>query len=880
MSWFEKKKPLPTPQGMEHKAPVHQAVSTKSSYQTTLRTAILSKEEQDFIFNPTKYINEFSPLYNKALQSSTKDKWLSRTDYIKLLIKKSLEKTIKTKEAQHFIGYLHEIKEDLKTQVPEKKQDDSTYNNLIKDIDKANTMKEVGDVNQAATLAHISNKITTDQIQKIYSLIHEKDTYIERSNNKLVDTFKSRLDQAKDTKEVGEIIREINNSTLSTSYKTQFETLAKRKMTEFLHAAQKEETDSTIMDSFKSRIDKSNNIDILNQIGIDIVDAVADGKFAKAKVIPSDINKLHELVDDKISRLYKKKIGTTEEFIEKYRSYRSDTDPKTMSITVISNEVAQLKELRKEILKTSLSQNKKDTLETIINSKINGITELKQKQEVKSLDDIDKPDFESFKKGVELVMLAVSEAKTHKEIVDLGYQIGKVSKALGSTSDPKIQELMDNLITLYNTKRRQIIDDKPKITSVSEYEISNLEYEASHVPKEMLPPQEISDVTKYIWGLPEHEAIKKYVDKELKKYQYNVDFTDKQKVDLDAIEKSKPWVLLTKAQILKEYPEKAEEYTRDLWTYKSKKSDYDKNATSAVYWRSKVEKIASGEWEKINANYLKEQWQKEVKEAISKGKPVPYDIVKMYPEFTKAQSARDRYNKGRSTSFANVSIAVDKSHQENTGIKIKRQDGKALDEKTADETIKAVSQLQSVIGDITSIMKREDLTISHTGKKHPFLSTAAGIFHGSDITISLGNHTGSHELGGHFIDETAKKRHPEKPLYDYGLVAFAKQNMNGGEQSIERALTLKKSKSEDELADARELRYMLGNYWKRVEEVWARLIEQYTAYKDKGIQGTDLLHHPYELYIKTPAYWDNVIFVSMVPKIEAELNRKIKLAGE
>jgi hypothetical protein len=100
--------------------------------------------------------------------------------------------------------------------------------------------------------------------------------------------------------------------------------------------------------------------------------------------------------------------------------------------------------------------------------------------------------------------------------------------------------------------------------------------------------------------------------------------------------------------------------------------------------------------------------------------------------------------------------------------------------------------------------------------------------------------------------------------------------MNGG---VEQAISLSKSKAPELLETARELKFRLGAYWNRPEELFARLMEQYTAYKTKGVD-TTYLHYPYEEYTVTPAYWEDEVFQSMIPQIEAELKRKIELAKD
>ncbi len=914
MTWTEQQKQIQTNKGLEKKSPKHYEVSTKSTYQTTLRTPILSAEEIDFMSNPAKYINEFSPLYNKALQSSTKDKWSARTDYIKLLIKKALEHSIKDKESQHFIMYLHEIKEDVKEKEPEKQKDKSVDDQLneeyilkVSELSKGDTVRRVRDSQNLRVVGITDNNVFLKDMT-ITSGPHSKPKLIEIKNGtiggyifiekyvspidtelnkvqKIIDNFKTMADF-----ETGMgILSQISiNHHPSIDQQSRMRTMAKVLVTKGYDL----ENNNKLYEDLISQINSATTTQKLDDLHQDANRAEVSGKITFTQL--QEIYMLINDRDEKVRVAQKENLKKLQsqyqvgDFLERLPDIESVIKPGIYTITQIiphkemtfgnasPTDVRVVNEYRIAKVNPDGTLNQIGGMvltATIMSNTFKKTTPNRQSE-------LNKATIEQTKN---ILIEGINKISTIKGLDEFDARLKEhlIANGITSVQDPRI---IDVIVAL-NKRRRDLSGDMAKgrlddkiIKQASEWEIKNLQYEATHKPPEMLPPKEISDVTQYVWGVSEQEAIKKYVEKELNKYKSNVDYVQKEKEKLDKIAEVNPYVLLTKAEIQRQYPEKAEEYLRVMWSYKQLKATYDNNMQSAAYWKSKVEKIQSGEWEKINTNYLREQWQKEVKEAIKHGKPVPYDIVKLYPEFTKAQNSRDRYNKGRSTSFANVSIAVDKSHQENTGIKIKRQDGKALDQKTADETIKAVSQLQSVIGDITQIMKREDLTISHTGKKHPFLSTASGIFHGSDITISLGNHTGSHELGGHFIDETAKKRHPEQPLYDYALISFAKKNMNGGKYAIERALSLSKSKSEEELANARELRYMLGSYWERLEEIWSRLIEQYTAYKNRGIQGTDLLHHPYELYIRTPAYWDDVTFVSMIQKIETELNRKIELA--
>lgn len=410
--------------------------------------------------------------------------------------------------------------------------------------------------------------------------------------------------------------------------------------------------------------------------------------------------------------------------------------------------------------------------------------------------------------------------------------------------------------------------EKSKLSSEGEH----LKWEVEHKPDAYKPPKEYtkSETEQYTWGVPEKVAIERYIEKETKTYERSV----KQVEELQDRFKdtSKKWDALSRA----ERKDPANQTLR--YEYYSQKSDLKKDMEGYKWWNKKLIMLKSGEWGKINQNSLKDRYATEVKNAIKKGKPVPYDVIKQYPEFTKSQNARERYEKGKHTSFANVSIAVDDTRKETHGIKIKLQSGKAMTDKKADEIIKTLSQFQSAVGDITQIMKKEDLTVSHTSGKHPFLSNAAGMYRPWDKTVTMGYPgVAAHEYG-HFIDETAKKN-KDAPKYNFELLARAKSSFNGG---VEQAISLSKRKSKEQLTDARVLRVHLGTYWKRPEEIFARMVEQYTAYKNQDMPLDDykLTHRSFKKYTETPAYWDKEAFDKLIPNLENEIHRKIELAEE
>ena len=425
-------------------------------------------------------------------------------------------------------------------------------------------------------------------------------------------------------------------------------------------------------------------------------------------------------------------------------------------------------------------------------------------------------------------------------------------------------------------KKVQAIKDKPFFEPdvIQKSKIKNaaeaLKWEAAHPPKEMQPPKEFTDAeTKnFLWGVSEKEAVDKIVAKERSDLVRWVSNQNKDEVRFKGLEKK--WTSLNRKE------QKLPENQELRYQYFSLKKDAAKYSDSAKYWQRKINAIDSGEYQKINKNGLHNKYVDQVKKAIKTGKPVPHNVIKQYPEFTKAQNSRERYNKGRHTSFANVSIAVDESKKEMHGIKIKLQNGKPMTDKKADQIVGALSQLQNVVGDITHIMRKENLTISHTSGKHPFLSTYAGVYHPTDKTVTMGMQgVAAHEMA-HFIDGAAKE-HEGETKYDYNLLAKAKLEWNGG---AKQALSQSRRKSKEELKEARELKVHLGGYWSRPEEIFARLVEQYTAYKNQDLSEDESYYsnRPYSWYAKTPAYWSKSEFEKLVPELEIEINRKIKLA--
>jgi ppGpp synthetase/RelA/SpoT-type nucleotidyltranferase/SAM-dependent methyltransferase len=303
---------------------------------------------------------------------------------------------------------------------------------------------------------------------------------------------------------------------------------------------------------------------------------------------------------------------------------------------------------------------------------------------------------------------------------------------------------------------------------------------------------------------------------------------------------------------------------------------------------------------------LRSQYQRIVKTAISKGKPVPREVIAQSADFRTAMGARARYEKAWRTSFANVSSAVDARMVETRGYKVKRQDGHAIMQDQRDEIAQGVSEVEEALGPLADLFRQTALTIAHTSGKHPFLKTAAGLYQTGEVTISTGI-AGldkrpipvlAHELG-HWLDFEAgratgvkarrvtgswgrAKLRASSSVADadfskagpgYQLLMDARATINNVRE-VERTLKLHLNATADlkEKARIERTKVTLGPYWREPAEVWARLVEQFVA--TRLGRGGVAMHAPEE-YHMMPGWWRAADFAPFIPRIEAEAQRRL-----
>lgn len=263
------------------------------------------------------------------------------------------------------------------------------------------------------------------------------------------------------------------------------------------------------------------------------------------------------------------------------------------------------------------------------------------------------------------------------------------------------------------------------------------------------------------------------------------------------------------------------------------------------FWSTKDEAYIKGRKSSESAS-MKKEYIDIIRKEMKDGKLVPKEIIDQFPELKKAVGDYERYLKGWKTSFANKSTFVEESGIK--GLKFKRQDGKPIDEAQKKEILDSLAEFEMVHGDIKDILEKLDLTISHTSGKRPFLTEFGGLYHPSEKTITIGVKSPlavllgkegdikafTHELTHALDDATGEMtRNPVYSLkgqYDKELMEKARNSMNTGRFG-DINLTERKGLSAEEKARVQERKISLGQYWNRPNEMFARMVEQYTAMK-------------------------------------------------
>lgn len=304
-------------------------------------------------------------------------------------------------------------------------------------------------------------------------------------------------------------------------------------------------------------------------------------------------------------------------------------------------------------------------------------------------------------------------------------------------------------------------------------------------------------------------------------------------------------------------------------------------------------------------NKYRLEYRDRIKDAIRRAEPVPPAIIAQRVEFQRAFDGRARYEKGRHTSFANNSIAVDLRLWESRGVKIKLQNGEAMRATIAEEIARGLDEIEAAVDcSLRDALKATNITIAHTQGKHPFMrGDAGGLYSSTDRTVTIGTrtHTGrlirslAHELLGHWLDyeagrtmraetrvrkgkhyisvsalseySVARGQHSEdRDVREDGyVIAFAASRMR--DRMLAEKIARQKDQNTELEPDDREIyRFVLGrgDYYYRPREIWARLCEMWAA---RHFAEPTIAFEPFDWYTQRAAYWSATDFEILKPLV-------------
>ncbi|HZQ09842.1 MAG TPA: hypothetical protein VFD70_24910 [Anaerolineae bacterium] len=319
--------------------------------------------------------------------------------------------------------------------------------------------------------------------------------------------------------------------------------------------------------------------------------------------------------------------------------------------------------------------------------------------------------------------------------------------------------------------------------------------------------------------------------------------------------------------------------------------------------------------ERVNKYRL--EYRDRIKDAIRHGEPVPPAIIAQRVEFQRAFDGRARYEKGRHTSFANNSIAVDLRLWESRGVKIKLQNGDAMRAEVAEEIARGLEEIEAAVGcSLCGLLKATNITIAHTQGKHPFMrGDAGGLYSSTDRTVTIGTHTRTgrlirslaHELLGHWLDYEAgatmqAETRVKKGKHYLSISALSEYSVAHGQRSEDRdvcedgyVIAFAASRMRDRMLaekiarqkdqdmglapDDREIyRFVLGrgDYYYRPREIWARLCEMWAA---RHFAQSAIAFETFEWYTQRAAYWSATDFEILEPLVANALHWRLTRLG-
>lgn len=416
---------------------------------------------------------------------------------------------------------------------------------------------------------------------------------------------------------------------------------------------------------------------------------------------------------------------------------------------------------------------------------------------------------------------------------------------------------------------------------------------------------------KLIFKAPEKapKPLKDFIAEEKAKVQTPETPTEKA-LKYEEGKRVEPWQVLEADYIEKVRKSRLTYYEKRIVELKALKqtAQIQRDIQALEFWQKKFSTFESAR----DYGDTRKEYIKSVKNAISKGAAVPQEVIAQYPEFRTARDARERYHKGERTSFGNRTIAVDDTMQAERGYKVKRQDGTQITDRQKKEIADGVDEIEEITGSLKQVFQDADITFAHTNGTNPFMRVAGGLWSPSDNTITIGikvigifpvkaqAHEVGHALdylaGGVLGKSTTVFGNRQSGGYNRkrlgSITALSESDAMKGESEggklirgakqlihnpaeVERLLKIELKEvadNKDEEIKVRKNRISLGDYWDSPREIWARLTEQYIAYKraKPGVSHDDI-----QSYYEQDGYWTAKDFARLLPLYEKELARRL-----
>jgi hypothetical protein len=268
-------------------------------------------------------------------------------------------------------------------------------------------------------------------------------------------------------------------------------------------------------------------------------------------------------------------------------------------------------------------------------------------------------------------------------------------------------------------------------------------------------------------------------------------------------------------------------------------------------------------------DYMRGFYKAAVKKDISKGYVFSQEVLSSDPDFLKARTARERYEKGLKTSFSADDSRIVFDDRVVGGLK--RQDGKPITKEQVTEIADGVQMTADALGlDINKISEENRWVYVHLNGKNPFLMKNTAGLHRKDTA----NDSTSISVGGQESIQVTKDGKKENVRLDvamphelgHALDSFLDWKLMDSKQLFSIKSVMNYSKGEGS-AETKASVAGAKKYWLSNKEVLARAIEQYVLNKN-GIAST-LEDHA--------GYWSASEFDSTVaPVVEAAISGKLE----